>query len=187
MVTFIPDTIPTNPVHIRNLKKLKALLKSDKIPPPSFHMGHYAIKIKLAERLPEIELTQEIIDREFRMSENAFLEHLEIFDPPNTEEVFRPALKLEDYGSCGTVCCAIGHGPLAGVEVPKGVTNWDEYCYKVFGTAIEEKAWRWLFSYQWAKIDNTAKGAAKRIGIYLENGIPSNYREQMLGEEPLMY
>jgi hypothetical protein len=151
-------------------------------------MGQYAARLKIVDSVPDIELTQEIVNREFRNSDILnFSDHLELFNPPNTEEGVRPVLKLEDYASCGTVCCAIGHGPLAGVEVPEGITNWDEYCYKAFGTSVDEHAWRWLFSYSWFKIDNTAKGAAKRIGIYLENGIPSNYAEQMYGHVPLMY
>lgn len=37
--------------------------------------------------------------------------------------------------------------------------------------------WNWLFGSEWEDVDNTPKGAAKRIRIFLESGVPEAFLE----------
>lgn len=70
---------------------------------------------------------------------------------------------------CGSVGCAIGHGPYAGLpKRPK--ETWYAYADRVFGLPPTE--WRWCFSAYWARSDNTPEGAAKRIRYLLKRGAP---------------
>lgn len=93
---------------------------------------------------------------------------------------------------CGTVACAAGHGPLAGIEkLP--TENWSAYCYRAFGAGVglvsltSLKMWTWLFGSEWKDTDNTPEGAAIRIQILLDRGLPSRYALQMHGAVPLCY
>lgn len=46
---------------------------------------------------------------------------------------------------CGSVACAIGHGPAAGI-LPKASENWFSYATRVFGcNSDEEGAGRYMF------------------------------------------
>ncbi len=68
---------------------------------------------------------------------------------------------------CGSVGCAVGHGPYAGI--PKQYSeDWDVYSNRVFidrGMSSE-----WCFGLFWKNIDNSAQGAAKRIRYLLKHG-----------------
>ncbi len=84
-------------------------------------------------------------------------------DPDSTvEHVFQPQ-PLE----CGSVGCAVGHGPNAGVPWD-GYHDWLAYATGEFGDGYE-----WCFSGSWSAFDNTALGAAKRIRYMLANGLPN--------------
>lgn len=94
---------------------------------------------------------------------------------------------------CGTVGCALGHGPDAGIEPLYG-EEWGDYCERAFGikfwiTTNEDdlSAYQWLFSSDWDAIDGTAYGAARRIYEFLQNGVPNNWRAQVCGREPYMF
>lgn len=91
---------------------------------------------------------------------------------------------MSEPTNCGSVGCAIGHGPYAGIS-----KNNDEgflpYSYRVFGFLYNE--WLWCFGPSWARRDNTPEGAGKRILILLEEGLPENWYYQMYGEEELCY
>jgi len=76
--------------------------------------------------------------------------------------------RVLDYPKCKTVCCALGHGPYAGVPAGQDVTDWDKYCLKFIPK--NQLLRTWLFGYRWDTIDNTPKGAAYRIGHYLATG-----------------
>jgi len=67
----------------------------------------------------------------------------------------------EAWTDCGSVGCAIGHGPYAGVEKYETET-WPEYANRAFA-AREGDLWDMIFGSHWARIDNTPEGAAKRI------------------------
>lgn len=85
---------------------------------------------------------------------------------------------------CGTIGCAAGHGPYAGI--PKRTDErWAHYVYRCFlpdmaGNSLE--VFYWLFSPIWANTDNTPQGAAKRIYYALEYGVPVDH-----GYNPAIY
>lgn len=81
--------------------------------------------------------------------------------------------------SCGTVACAIGHGPAAGIPVKSGEL-WVVYSERVF--ELSPSAWDWCFGEEWVRVDNTPQGAAKRIRHYITYGLPEDAEEQRLGE-----
>lgn len=85
---------------------------------------------------------------------------------------------------CGTAACAAGHGPTAGVDPEPGET-WAGYSYRAFIDYGD--GWDWLFSACWAEVDNSAHGAAARIDYLLAHGLPDNYWNQMVGDEPISY
>jgi hypothetical protein len=91
--------------------------------------------------------------------------------------------------NCGTIGCAVGHGPYAGIEKIDG-EGWMKYSYRCLidnKTKIHDNSWSWCFSGLWSEIDNTARGAGKRIQILLNKGLPKNWRDQMHGDIDLEY
>jgi len=70
---------------------------------------------------------------------------------------------------CGTVACAAGHGPAAGIK-SRGTETWPKYVKRVFGVENFTDMQR-FFSAEWKGLDNTPKGAAQRIYQYLEKGV----------------
>jgi hypothetical protein len=77
--------------------------------------------------------------------------------------------------TCGTVGCAIGHGPyIKGMEAFKG-EGWGAYVYRVCGFDEDSIEYDWVFDSGWARSDNTAEGAAMRITMLLESGIPTMF------------
>ena len=76
---------------------------------------------------------------------------------------------------CGTVACAVGHGPSAGIRL-YGDANWGDYAERVFGY-MSGDSFEYMFGSRWSDIDNTPKGAAKRIRTFLELGCkaPANW------------
>lgn len=95
-------------------------------------------------------------------------------------------LDLKDH-ACGTVGCAVGHGPAAGLRVPPKCNDWEDYCNRKFGLHWGGDEWRWCFSGSWCNTDNTPQGAAARIYWLLDNGLPSDWRAQIIGTTPLCY
>lgn len=71
---------------------------------------------------------------------------------------------------CGTVACAVGHGPAAGIRL-YGDLDWADYADRVFGVFKEDIfGWDYMFSSTWSETDNTPKGAAARIRTYVALG-----------------
>lgn len=75
---------------------------------------------------------------------------------------------------CGTVACAVGHGPAAGVALSEdeidwdGQPSWDDYSARaLISVRTSDKEWLWCFSGEWVYCDNTHHGAAKRIRYLL--------------------
>lgn len=81
--------------------------------------------------------------------------------------------------TCGTAACAIGHAPLVpGISVlPREDEEYVDYSFRFLsGEDIPvweardnpelKLAWNWCFGEEWAGVDNTPQGAAKRI-MYL--------------------
>jgi hypothetical protein len=73
-------------------------------------------------------------------------------------------------GDCGTVGCALGHAFAAGVVPRLYPGHWLELSRKYF-TEPHSDMWEWCFSPLWKNVDNTPKGAAKRIYYALEHKI----------------
>lgn len=86
---------------------------------------------------------------------------------------------------CGTMGCAIGHGPFSGIDKLND-EGWTDYADRVFGCEHVD-VWTWCFCSDWEETDNTATGAAKSILWLLEHGIPDTYKKQMNGVQPLCY
>jgi hypothetical protein len=99
-----------------------------------------------------------------------------------------PATAPEKFlSNCGTIACAVGHGPAAGIPMQKSEyeaverdpvnhgIDWDSYAERVFGANLDGNLWHFLFSASWRFIDNTALGAAARIRYVLERGLPERW------------
>lgn len=99
---------------------------------------------------------------------------------------FLTAIDRDDYKSeCGTVACAVGHAALLFEALPS--ESWSSFSERVFGVNSEGKEWRWMFGPNWSTVDNTPQGAAKRIRLFVEKGLPGNSDEQYHGDVPLNY
>lgn len=94
----------------------------------------------------------------------------------------------ERYAKCGTVACAVGHGPMFGIE-PRIDEYWHDYSHRSFGCNpyVRKSLFVWMFGTDWSIIDNTPQGAAARINFFLEKGLPFNYDLQASGAAPLCY
>ncbi len=86
--------------------------------------------------------------------------------------------------TCGSVGCAIGHGPYAGIPKYKE-EHWIDYSFRVFN--ISSNDWYWCFSADWASTDNAALSAATRIDWLIEHGLPEDWHDQMIGKSQLCY
>jgi hypothetical protein len=81
-----------------------------------------------------------------------------------------------DVTTCNTVACALGHSFAAGLPY-NNESFWGNYCGNVFGFSLYSRIYDWCFSSAWFGIDNTPKGAAKRIYYLLENEtVPEEFR-----------
>jgi len=92
---------------------------------------------------------------------------------------------------CGSVGCAIGHGPYAGIT-KRSNESWFDYTTRVFlpwsnEYKLSSIAWGWCFSEAWAGTDNSPGGAAARISWLLKYGVPDDANEQRNREAPLCY
>jgi len=79
--------------------------------------------------------------------------------------------------TCGSVGCAIGHGPYAGIT-KINYEGWSTYAHRVFGVAQTGDTHfirKYLFDSDWKMVDNTPVGAARRIIRYLSSGIPEGF------------
>ena len=92
--------------------------------------------------------------------------------------------ELEQYQECGTVACACGHGPMAGIPVKKSDDNWAKYSERVFDLESWSIAWDFLFHPYWVGTDNTPKGAAARIRLMLDQGSQSENVVRPVGDHP---
>jgi hypothetical protein len=88
------------------------------------------------------------------------------------------ALHNGGVAQCGTVACAVGHGPAAGILVPEHMiysigprmrVSWWPYS-RLFVSV--PRYFDWLFSAKWGVVDNTPHGAAARIRYVLDRGTP---------------
>lgn len=77
---------------------------------------------------------------------------------------------------CGTVACALGHGPAAGILFPPRMLesgpNWNEYANLFTGDGWTGLNYDWLFYDSWDDVDPSHYGAAARIRYLLDKGRP---------------
>lgn len=92
----------------------------------------------------------------------------------SSEDDMPAHISPKQYNACGTVACAVGHGPAAGVRPYRDLSWWD-YAHRAFGAQVNSYLWYWLFDGGWSAVDmdNTPQGAARRIFYALANGVPS--------------
>jgi hypothetical protein len=81
------------------------------------------------------------------------------------------AALLTGVNYCGSAGCAVGWAPSV-EELPSPIEeeSFNEYSCRIFEikhTKVRE--WVWMFSGDWALLDNTAKGAAARIYALLDD------------------
>lgn len=93
---------------------------------------------------------------------------------------------------CGTVACAVGHGPAFGIPVDEytvtGSVAWELYNDKFTDPQNEKDDWKFafLFGSNWQEIDNTPKGAAKRIYAMLALTACEDPPEYMVYDPPYL-
>lgn len=83
---------------------------------------------------------------------------------------------------CGSIGCAIGHGPYAGIQKKRG-ERWNEYANRVFGGyKLDHNLLTAFFGWAWYVVDDTPRGASRRILYGLRNGFPriSEDRDRIL-------
>lgn len=141
------------------MKRLKVIPKSHQ------SIGLSVEKQANLKKLAEYLLALPKDYKHFKMS--VFFEHEHVRRTPNQVN----SLIEQDCHTCGTVACALGHGPLAGI--PAYEVDWERYALRVF--INNNREFSWCFSGCWMAIDNTPQGAAKRIMYMLEHGVPLKY------------
>lgn len=114
----------------------------------------------------------------------------DVLASPDRRQALAPGVRfnMSDYGTgtygCGTIACAAGWGPAAGIRPTEdeldfdgSVMRWNDYIERAFGCCPwaggnNRAAFAFLFSGGWASSDNTPEGAARRIRYALTKGIP---------------
>jgi hypothetical protein len=100
---------------------------------------------------------------------------------PVPEEALKQYVLGTTQLPCGTVACAVGHGPTFGLFMTTREADdedWEDYTLRVFGSFPEEYVYTRLFDGRWASWDNTVVGAAKRIYKLLTEEPESLYAER---------
>jgi hypothetical protein len=93
-----------------------------------------------------------------------------------------------DPHDCGTAGCALGYFPMW-IPPQEGEKHWSDYEARVtgLGSSYGNGSWGWCFGADWAGIDNTPQGAARRILHLLDNGLPDDWQDQMNGDAPYIF
>ena len=127
--------------------------------------------------------------------------HLKTIDPQKFDmSTFNRIHAFPEIGeeyTCNTAGCIAGHAPMIpGFEFnekdTKGVFDticWAKYIHRIFDISevSDENLWLWIFGGNWSAVDNTIKGAVKRIEYTLKYGLPENWYAQQEGLLPLSY
>lgn len=134
----------------------------------------------------KIDITQEQRDNLKKLADYLLSGNLRAeFDMEN----FSESHQHPDSKTCGSVGCAVGHGPYAGIMKDEYET-WNSYSSRVFGCGVistNHMLFTWCFDSDWKVVDNTSKGAAKRVLYVLKNGVPVNYLGQLYDDIKLPY
>jgi hypothetical protein len=84
-----------------------------------------------------------------------------------------------DSTTCGTTGCAVGFGPFAGI-LKEHYETWFSYVKRTLVPQVGSVEFDWCFSAYWNQVDNTPEGAAKRIQLMLDTGVPNTFRYSLL-------
>ncbi len=82
----------------------------------------------------------------------------------------RPDNSQQLLAQCDTAACALGYGPMAGID-PEFKGGWFDYCDRNLIRSHSDE-WFWCFSSRWTTVDNTPRGAALRIMWVVEGNPP---------------
>ena len=119
---------------------------------------------------------------------------------PYFDQVVKYALHNGGVAECGSIACAVGHGPSAGIlfdesmiepnhfyryygggrmaHRDRNMPNWGAYTKANFCN-LDGYPFTWMFGERWAWVDNTHRGAAARIRCMLaERTLPSSFLEK---------
>lgn len=150
---------------VRNLIDLADVLR--KTPPPEFDMESFG-----STNVNGITSSSDLYAKERDKLGEEHLEALANFktvygwqDSPQSFK-FLGGLGMTAGHTCGAVACAVGTGAYFGIGKPEEYKDWATYSYATF--VVHDAAWHFLFSDDWVKSDNTAKGAAARILFFLD-------------------
>lgn len=90
-------------------------------------------------------------------------------------------LKTEGFVKyeCGTIACAVGHGPGSGIAPIPADCTWQRYAARCFGAdrAADDIVHAWCFDSNWSFLDNSPTGAAQRIIYMLNHGVPEDFEK----------
>ena len=86
-----------------------------------------------------------------------------------------PRAAKNRLSDCGTSACAIGWAAFLFPKLAAQASYYDDLSSKLFGIDLLNYDWKFLFSEEWAKYNNSPEFAAKRISVYLEKGLPSKW------------
>lgn len=89
-------------------------------------------------------------------------------------------LPHEDH--CGSVGCAVGYGPRAGIPSVSSDLGWGDYTVRCLTDDVDVD--NWCFCGGWQDEDNTPRGAAKRILWALLHGVPEDFRTHDIYVKP---
>ncbi len=103
---------------------------------------------------------------------------------PMQKDVFAAKAPEQFLTNCGTVACAVGHGPAAGIrplkrEFERNGFDWIGYGDRTFTNNNDD--FEFMFGSSWNQHDNHHYGAAARIRYFLEYGLPDEFED---GEFP---
>jgi len=96
----------------------------------------------------------------------------------------------DESAKCNSVGCVIGHCTILDEQLfnrlsPYGI--FEQWSYLFTELFQDSPQWDWCFNGLWSYCDDTPTGAADRIEWLLSNGLPENWRAQMVGDAPLCY
>jgi len=100
----------------------------------------------------------------------------------------------KDLRTCGTAGCAIGWAPaimhsaiVDRFRNERGRIDFYDISNHYYNAPVGSMLFLFLFSGGWVDIDNTAKGAAARIRYFLEKGLPSIFKWEILDPKSIDY
>jgi len=109
-------------------------------------------------------------------------------------QIFRAPGNYKEV-ECNSVGCVIGHCThLDADNVLRNYTRFHDDSIRFHKWAEDftemgmySASFQWCFDSEWADVDNTPEGAARRIEWLIDKGLPKNWQSQMEGKASLCY